>query len=61
MPAAPFINKVAFPGTQSGYYWSSTTFVPNPTLTLAVKFNYGTAGGYSKTDTYYVRCVRAGP
>ena len=44
------------------YYWSSTTFVGNPSsvAALVVNFHDGKDGGSHKSYNHYVRCVRAG-
>jgi len=62
--AAPFINKTAFPNTQSNYYWSSTPSEVFPASALAwdVTFTDGSVNGHGRTvATYCVRCVRNGP
>ena len=59
--AAPFIDQTAFPGTVSGYYWTSTTYVPSTTGAMSVYFVSGFVLNVSKTNVNYVRCVRAGP
>ncbi len=56
--AAPTINITYFPNTQSPNYWSSTTFAPTTTYAWYVVFSSGNTYSYSKTDAYYVRCVR---
>jgi len=59
--AAPFIDTTYFLNTQSNYYWTSTTYVPNTGYAMIVAFNYGIVSNGSKTTAYYVRPVRAGP
>lgn len=56
--AAPRINTTAFPGTVSGQYWTSTTYVPTTTNAWNVNFNTGVVGNTAKTTKYSVRCVR---
>ncbi len=42
------------------YYWSSTTYASLTSDAWVVEFNYGGMSYYSKTNSYNVRCVRAG-
>jgi len=58
---APRINTTAFPGTASGYYWTSTTCVSNTTNAWYVDFSLGNVNYNSKSSNNYVRCVRGGP
>ncbi len=58
--AAPFIDQNVFPGTVAGYYWSASTYVPDPAGAWFVDFNYGPLLAIYKTNAYYVRCVSAG-
>jgi len=53
----PAIDTTVFPGTNSGYYWSSSTGA-SPGYAWSVGFNLGDVYGSNKTLTYYVRCVR---
>jgi hypothetical protein len=47
---------------RSYYYWSSSTYVHDPTYAWVVGFDGGYVFAYKKTDSvYYVRCVRGGP
>ena len=57
----PSINTAYFFDTQSSYYWSSTTYIPNTSFAWLVYFYSGNTLYYNKTDSHYVRCVRAGP
>ncbi len=50
----------AFEIVASDYYWSSTTYAGNTSNAWAVYFNYGYQYNYTKDNSYYVRCVRAG-
>jgi hypothetical protein len=59
--SAPYIDQAAFPATVTGYYWSSTTYVPSTTSALYVPFGSGYVVNGGKTSPNYVRCVRAGP
>ena len=62
--ADPTINGTYFPNTVSAgqYYWSSTTEVyvgdGGPATAWGVGFRNGTVYHYSKSASYYVRCVR---
>jgi uncharacterized protein (TIGR02145 family) len=56
---SPAINSV-FSGTDSSYYWSSTTYASNTSFAWYVDFYYGYVNGNYKSDNSYVRCVRGG-
>ncbi|MBS4096636.1 MAG: DUF1566 domain-containing protein [Sulfuricella sp.] len=58
--SSPTIDTAAFPNTISGWYWTATTYAPDPALAWIVHFYYGNAGDNNKTVTYYVRLVRSG-
>ena len=47
--------------TQSNFYWSSTTYPANYSNAMNVNFNNGNANNNGKTNSNYVRCVRALP
>ena len=53
----PAINTY-FPNTQSGYYWSSTTYVGSTDYAWYVYFYDGDVNSYSKAYDNYVRPVR---
>ena len=53
----PAINTDFFPGTNSNYYWSSST-CPAPTWAYCVSFGDGYVVSWYKTGTGFVRCVR---
>ncbi len=55
----PAINP-AFQNTRSGYYWSSMSVVGNEDNAWYVYFGYGNDSWGDKSDSDYVRCVRAG-
>ena len=55
---APYINQIKFPNTVSYNYWSSTTNPNNTTNAFGVNFSFGYASYNTKTNAYYVRCVR---
>lgn len=57
--SAPYIDSVF--SCVSGSYWSSTTYVPYTTYAMLVYFVNGYANFSLKTNSFYVRCVRAGP
>ncbi len=48
-----------FTNTNSSYYWSSTTVASVTSNAWVVYFNFGSNNWFLKTNTYYVRCVRA--
>ncbi len=56
----PAANPAAFPGTYSSTYWSSTTYMQNPTLAWRVTFLDGEVNVDLKTLKSRVRCVRGG-
>lgn len=56
--AGPAIDATYFPNTQSGYYWSSTTYHTDILAAWGVEFNAGRVNGFGKTAYYYVRAVR---
>ncbi|CAA6804537.1 MAG: Unknown protein [uncultured Sulfurovum sp.] len=47
-------------GFASNYYWSSTTYVGYTYYAWNVYFNFGSQSYDVKSDSNYVRCVRAG-
>lgn len=59
--AGPTLNAAFFPNTHSNYYWTSTTYAPDPTLAWYVDFSAGYVHLDTKTNNAsYVRCVRGG-
>jgi hypothetical protein len=57
---SPAINNSYFPNIKSSRYWSSTTQANYSGSAWHVHFNYGYVNIYFKSDTFYVRAVRAG-
>ncbi|MBN1773708.1 MAG: DUF1566 domain-containing protein [Deltaproteobacteria bacterium] len=57
----PSIDPAVFPGTPSGYFWSSSSDATNASNAWGVSFDYGIVNSSDKTCTYYIRCVRARP
>jgi uncharacterized protein DUF1566 len=57
----PAIDTVAFPGTPSSDFWSSSYLVSNPDYAWYVYFHHGHVYDGYKTDVEDVRCVRGGP
>ena len=55
----PNISPV-FQKTTSNVYWSSTTSLIVTNSAYLVNFSYGGVGSYRKSQSFYVRCVRAG-
>ena len=49
-----------FQNTISYIYWSSTTYAFNADYAWLLGFTLGAQGGSRKTNSRYVRCVRAG-
>jgi len=58
--SGPYINNTDFPGTMANYYWTSTTYVPDPKSAIGVGFSSGVSVYDVKTNSFYVRCVRGG-
>lgn len=59
--AGPTLNAAFFPNTHSNYYWTSTTYAPDPALAWYVDFSAGYVHLDAKTNNAsYVRCVRGG-
>ncbi|CAA6826458.1 MAG: Unknown protein [uncultured Sulfurovum sp.] len=56
----PSIDTTVFENTASSFYWSSTTYVGYTSSAWRVNFYSGNQGYDSKTNSSYVRCVRAG-
>jgi len=46
---------------QSDNYWSSTSYKPSLNNAWIVNFNNGNVNNDNKTNSNYVRCVRALP
>jgi hypothetical protein len=58
----PAIDATSFPGTPTDYFLSSSSNARNPIQMWAADFNGGLLGPFLvKSQTFYVRCVRAGP
>ena len=56
----PTIDSTAFPGTQSWFYWSSTTSLHQTSYAWSVHFGAGSVYNKNKSNNNYVRCVRGG-
>ena len=56
----PAIDGTHFPATPSDWYWTSTTYAPNPAGAWYVNFNDGFTGLGNKVGTGHVRLVRSG-
>jgi len=56
--SSPAID-VTFQNTASSNYWSSATYVGTVSRAWIVSFGNGLQGSRTKSDGYYVRCVRA--
>ncbi|MEW6039998.1 MAG: DUF1566 domain-containing protein [Elusimicrobiota bacterium] len=57
----PSINTTYFLNTQSNWYWTSTTYVPDTSYAWGVYFTNGYVGYSVRTNVVYVRPVRGGP
>jgi hypothetical protein len=55
---SPAIDTAYFPNTQSGHYWSSTTYLGSTSYVWYVSFYDGSDLTNYKTSTHYVRCTR---
>lgn len=58
--ASPAIDGTYFPGTPSSWYWTSTTYAPNPAGACFVVFSNGYSYADYKASTFHVRLVRSG-
>src|SRR6185436_5083167 len=56
----PAINQTLFPGAQSLFFWSSSSYAADPSNAWFVNFNLGYASNYFKTSNFAVRLVRRG-
>ena len=56
----PSIDNTVFQNTASRHYWPSTTHAGNSRHVWYVDFYNGYQNYYFKTNSSYVRCVRAG-
>lgn len=55
------VNSFEYTGDIDSYtYWSSTTYNNQKDYAWFVHFNYGYINGDTKTNSYYIRCVRGG-
>ena len=57
--ANPAIDPI-FDPTAAALYWSSTTFLVNPSSAWVVSFSGGSTNGASRDDSFPVRAVRGG-
>jgi hypothetical protein len=57
---SPAIDTTAFPNTPSDWFWTSTTYAPNPAGAWNVVFDDGDTNAAYKTGTGHVRLVRSG-
>jgi hypothetical protein len=56
------IDRIAFPATPAErFFWSSSSYAGSASNAWLVNFNNGSLGNGGKTNSGYVRCVRAGP
>ena len=54
----PAIDTIYFPGTNPSYYWSSVLSARYSVAAWYVQFYDGYIGNETRTQDYYVRCVR---
>jgi hypothetical protein len=57
---SPSINQTLFPSTPAFIFWSSSSYVPNPSFAWTVLFFAGSSTTLDKTNNRYVRLVRGG-
>ncbi|HUU04006.1 MAG TPA: MopE-related protein [Myxococcota bacterium] len=57
----PSIDPVAFPGTPSNWFWTSSSYVFASSYACSVYFSSGSVDVDVKDNNYNVRCVRRGP
>ena len=57
---SPAIDGTYFPATPSNWYWTSTTFAPNPANAWLVDFYDGSTNAGYKASPVHVRLVRSG-
>lgn len=59
---SPAIDATAFPNTPtSHFFWTSTTYAPNPAYAWYIYFEDGDTFAYYKPYSNFVRLVRGGP
>ena len=58
--SAPAIDGTVFPATATAWYWTSTTYAPDPAFAWVVNFSNGYTVAYYKIDIGRVRLVRSG-
>ncbi|WP_460509965.1 Lcl C-terminal domain-containing protein [Hydrogenophaga soli] len=58
--SSPTINSAYFPNTTADFYWSDTTYAPNPSRVGAVYFYDGSTGAINRTSAIRARLVRSG-
>jgi hypothetical protein len=56
--SGPAIDPIAFPGTPSDWFWSSTPYASSSGSAWRVDFSDGSARHYGVGISYRVRCVR---
>ena len=54
----PSIDRTAFPGTPSDWFWSSSSAAESPTAAWYVYFYFGYPKTEERTSPFRVRCVR---
>jgi hypothetical protein len=58
----PAVDPERFPGTKSGYYWTSTPLASGPSDAWIVSFSYGGVSVNHRGNNYaFVRAVRSVP
>ncbi len=59
-PGWGLTNTGPFSNLKPNYYWSGTTYAPNPSLAWVFLFGSGYQDGYDKSGSYYAWAVRPG-
>lgn len=54
----PTINQATFPNTKSAFYWTSSPYTGDVSVSRYINFFNGNVGGAPNTDKGWVRCVR---
>ncbi len=57
---SPSINQTLFPATPASYFWSGSSYVPDPAGAWSVDFSVGDTYAFLKSYAYYARLVRGG-
>jgi hypothetical protein len=56
----PAVDVTVFPATFASWFWTSSTLEIASESTWLVNHYDGTSNSYTKSSSYYARCVRGG-